>query len=314
MSGSIFEVVLYALGGCIVGAVIGWSVQAASSRRHIAQLNGEIRAALDDFARQRDEFATQKSRSRSAIKSLKMAYARRSAKLESVLEKSKLLAKNVRTLRAEREHTKIKVCTIQDALASLRQKSAALQTEFEKSREFYKRELVKSFEMRKALEEDIKKARAEQEAFAKQVESSILEHGSEENMVVAAQLRLGQLDVLERNVNKLEAENAQLRNDANQLKQEFEARERDLKDLEELRLHNKQLVRHVEALEDSRREYEADAEQYREQADQSEKESDTLRLKLEDLERNFADIEKQQHSALEDARNATVVPMLRKQR
>ena len=78
-------------------------------------------------------------------------------------------------------------------------------------------------------------------------------------MIVAAQLRLGQLDVLERNVNKLETENEQLRQDAIKIKQEFEARERDLRELEELRLHNKQLVQCVEALEGSRQEYEADA-------------------------------------------------------
>ncbi len=41
--------------------------------------------------------------------------------------------------------------------------------------------------------------------------------------------------------------------------------------------------------------------------------SDTLRLKLDDLEQNFADMEKEQHQALEEARNAAVVPMLRKQ-
>jgi phage shock protein A len=83
--------------------------------------------------------------------------------------------------------------------------------------------------------------------------------------------------------------------------------------LEELRLHNQQLVRCVEALEGSRQEYEADAERYRDLADQSEKASDTLRLKLEDLEKDFADIEKQQHDALEDARDAKVVPILRRQ-
>ena len=119
--------------------------------------------------------------------------------------------------------------------------------------------------------------------------------------------------MLERNVNKLETENAQLRQDAKQLKREFNAREQALAELEELRLHNKQLVQCVEALEDSRKEHEADADRYRQQADESEKLSDTLRLKLDDLEKNFADIEKQQHDAIEDVRKAAVVPMLRKQ-
>ena len=313
MGGSFYQIVLYALGGCIVGILVGWSYQAAISRRRIDQLTREARTKLDNVIGQRDVIAKRYSRSQAKNEQLQAANARRSSELKSAIEKSEMLAKNVRTLRTERENTKIKVSTIQNALVSLRAKSAALQSEFEKSREFYKRELVKSFEKRKALEEGIREARAEQESFAKLVESSTLEHGSTENMVVAAQLRLGQLEVLERNVNKLEAENLQLRHDAIHMKQKFEAQERDLREVEQLRLHNKQLVQCAEALEASRQEYETDAERSREQADQSEKESDTLRLKLEDLERNFADIEKQQHSALEDARNETVVPMLRKQ-
>jgi len=217
-------------------------------------------------------------------------------------------------LRTERETTKSKLGTMQNALKSLRQQTAALQSEFEKAQEFYKRELLKSLEKRKLLEKEVDEARSEQESFAKLVESSTLEHGSTENMIVAAQLRLGQLQVLERNVNKLEAENAHLNRDLVRIKQEFAARERDLAELEELRINNQQLVRCVEALEGSRKEYETDAERYRHQADESEKLSDTLRLKLDDLEKNFADIEEQQGQALKKVRKAAVVPILKNQR
>jgi len=313
MGGSSFQIALYVLVGSSVGAALAWSIHASIIRRRIARLSDEARAKLIETASQRDQLANSNARSQAKIEQLQSAYARRSSELESELKRSKLLARNVRTLRTERENTKIKVSTIQNALVSLRRKSTALQSEFQKTREFYKRELMKSLEKRKVLQEDVKAAMAAQEAFTKRVESSVLEHGSAENMVMAAQLRLGQLEVLERNVNKLEAENAQLKNDLMRTRTELDARERDLRDLEELKLHNKQLVRCVEALEGSRQEYEADAERFREQAGQSEKESDTLRLKLEDLEKNFADIEKQQHRALEDARNATVVPILRKQ-
>lgn len=313
MGGSLIQLVLYALAGCIVGAIIGWSLQIAIARRRGAERITDVRAQLGQVTNHRDGLARRIANSQSEIERLQAANATYRSKLTSLVKKAKLLAKNVQTLRTERENTKIKLSTIQNTLVSLRSRSVALQTEFDKTREFYKRELIKSLEKRKVLEKEITEARAEQESFAKAVESSVLEHGSEENMVVAAQLRLGQLQVLERNVNKLESENSQLRRDALQVKQEFEARERDLAELDELRLHNKQLVQCVEALEGSRQEYEADAERYREQADHSEKESDTLRLKLEDLEKNFADIEKQQQGALEEARNEVVVPILRKQ-
>lgn len=314
MSISILQLVLYALGCCFGGVLVGWSFQAVISRRRADQLLSEAQARLHDITSQRDEIASKYSRSQSRVEKLQASSAKRRSQLKSLLKKSKLLAGNVATLRTEREKTKIKVSTIQNALASLRQQTTALQSEFDKTREFYKRELMKSLKKRKELEEEAREARGEQESFAKLVESSVLEHGSPENMIMAAQLRLGQLEVLERNVNKLETENAQLREEAVQVKQQFEARERDLREMEELKLHNRQLVQCVEALEGSRQAHEADAERYREQADESEKESDTLRLKLDDLEKNFADIEKQQNSVLEDARNETVVPILRKQR
>lgn len=314
MGSSITEIVLYALGGGILGAFIGWSIQAAISKRRIGHLIGETRAKLDEVTGQRDKFARGYSRSKSKIDQLQAAETKRNAELESVLRKSKLLARNVLTLRTERENTKLKLSTIQTAMVSLRQQTSSLQTEFDKAREFYKRELLKSLEKRKALDEELKRARTEQENITKIVEAATLEHGSAEDMIVAAHLRLGQLNVLERNVSKLEAENAQLRDDARQLKQRFEARERDLAELEELRLHNRQLVQCVEALENSRQEHESDAERYRKQADQSEELSETLRLKLDDLEKSFADIEKEQHRALKSARKAAVIPMASKQR
>ncbi len=313
MSISVFQLVLYALGCCFGGILVGWSFQAVVSRRRIDQMVNESRAKLDGIAGQKEEIAKRYSRSQSKIEKLRASNARHKSEFKALLKKSKLLAGNVVTLRTEREKTKVKVSTIQNALASLRQQTSALQSEFDKTREFYKRELMKSLIKRKELEAEAIQAREEQENFARMVESSILEHGSAENMITAAQLRLGQIEVLERNVNKLEEENARLREDTVQAKQEFEARERDLREMDELRMHNRQLVQCVEALESSRQAFESDAERYREQADQSEKESDTLRLKLEDLEKNFAAIEEQQHSAIEDARNDTVVPILRKQ-
>ncbi len=313
MGSSIFETALYALGGGILGALCGWLVQAMISKRRLEQVTNAALTKLDAVTVQRDGYANKYSRSRESIQSLQAVIAKRNTEFESVLKKAKLLTRNVVTLRTERENTKVKLSAMQKALGSLRQQTTALQSEFEKTQSLFKRELLKSFEKRKQLETEVQEARAEQESFANLVESSTLEHGSTENMIIAAQLRLGQLQVLERNVSKLEAENAQLNRDIVRIRQEFEAQERSLAELEELRIHNKQLVRCVEALEGSRKEHETDAERYREQADQSEKLSDTLRLKLDDLEKNFEDIEKQQGRALKDARKAAVVPMLRNQ-
>lgn len=313
MGGGILHIALYAIGGACLGAVIGWSVQFVRGKRRIRQLSIAVQKKFETVVAQRNEFASKHAWSQSRLEQLEADSAGYSAELESVLEKSRELAKNVQLLRKEREQTKRKLGALQVTLASFKQQTSNLQTEFHKTREFYKRELLKALQRRKELEEEIITARADQEAFAKAVESSSLEHGSTENMVIAAQLRLGQLEVLERNVSKLEAENERLREDARQARREFAAREKDLAELEQLRLNNRQLVQCVEALEDSRKEHEADAERYRQQVDQSEKLSDTLRLKLDDLEKNFAEIEKQQLEAIDDVRNADVIPILRQQ-
>jgi len=308
MGGSIPQIVLHALPAGVFGIVIGVLIGAAISKRRIGQMTGLDQTRLDEVTRQRNQLATEVSKSRSTIEALRAEVTKGRAELKSALEKTKVLARNVLTLRAEREDTKIKISTMQNSLISVKQQTLALQREFDKVGEFYKGELVKSFQKRKVLEDELETARFEQESFAKLVESSVLEYGSSDEMIAAAQLRLGQLDVLERNVNKLEAENAQLRNDAIRMKQDYEALERDIAKLDELRIHNKQLLRCVESLESSRKQHEHDAERFRDQADQSEQLSETLRLKLNDLEKNFADMEKQQHQAIKHARKAAVVP------
>ena len=310
MGGSITQIALYVVGAGVFGVVTGWLIRGANSKRRIGQLtgNGNEQARLDDVTRQRDQFAAEYSKLRSTAETLQAAVAKGRIELESAVEKAKLLAKNVLTLRAEREDTKIKVSTIQNALVLVNKQTVALQTEFVKAGEFYKGELVKSFEKRKVLEEKLENARKEQESFTDLLESSFSEHGSADKMIAATKIRLARLDVLERNYEKLEAENAQLSDEATRTKQEYEALKREVAELEELRIHNQQLVHCVESLESSRKQHEDDAEKYRDSAEQSEQLSDTLRLKLNDIEKNFADIEKQQHQALQDARKTSVVP------
>jgi len=311
MGGGNLQLVLTAIAGCCVGVLVGWAVQFVRGKRRIRQVISAAQGKLSAVMAQRDEFAGKYARSRSQRERFEAASSRQSARLESVIQKAKLMAENVRILRQEREVTKSKLGALQKTQTALKQRTRDLQAEFDKTREFYKRELLRSVQRRKELEQDIITARAEQDAFARAVEVSSLEHGSAENMVIAAQLRLGQLEVLERNINKLEAENDRLRDDVRQAKQDLAARETDLAELEQYRVNNRQLVKCVEALEASRKAHETDADRYRLKADESERLSDTLRLKLDDLEKNFADIEKQQHEAIENVRKATVVPILK---
>ena len=304
MTGSIPQMIVLAIACGVLGVIAGLLIGNTISKRRIDKLTNSSQRKLDGVTLQRDQFGAKYAKAKAGMKELRAAVAKGRSELRDTLEKSKKLAKNVRMLRAEREGTKIKVSTLQKTLVSVKHQTMTLQNEFEKVGKFYKGELLKSFEKRKALETELENARMEHDAFKKLVESSIAEHGSPEELITDAQLRLGQLDVLERNVNKLEAENAQLRDDAKQMKQEYDALAKDLAELDELRVNNQQLVRCVESLESSRQQHELEAERYREQADQSEKMSDTLRLKLEDLEKNFADMEEQQQQAIKRVRDS----------
>jgi predicted flap endonuclease-1-like 5' DNA nuclease len=122
-------------------------------------------------------------------------------------------------------------------------------------------------------------------------------------MLASAQNRLGNLDALERDVIRLEAENAQLKHDASTTKQEIEVLQRDVAELDELKVQNNELAHCLKSMESSRSQYEDDAKRYKQHADQTEHQSETLQIRLDDVEKNFADMEKQQRQALKDARN-----------
>jgi chromosome segregation ATPase len=294
-----------------------------SLKASFAKRNKELESLKKTSAKRNKEFASLKTSSakrNTEYETLRATFAKCNTEFDSVRKESKLLAENVVALRAEREGTKTKLNTIHKTLDAFKSQTAALQSEFQKSQELYKRELQKSFEKRTQLDGELtdmqfelKKARSKKESNSDVVVSKPAKPKSSEEVVVAAHLRLGQIEVLERTVTKLEAENEQLNNDATRLKEEYQAQQKNLVELEELRIHNRQLVQGVEALEESRREHETDAERYKQKADQSDKLSDTLRFRLDDLQKGFADIEKEQGQALQSARKAAVVPLLRNQ-
>jgi predicted flap endonuclease-1-like 5' DNA nuclease len=114
------------------------------------------------------------------------------------------------------------------------------------------------------------------------------------------------MDLLEQDVIRLEADNAQLNHDYTLARQEIESLQRDVAELDELKIQNKELAEVLKSMENSRKQYESDAKRYRETAENAEKKSETLRLRLDDVEQNFLEMEKQQRKALNDARKSPV--------
>ncbi|MGI9271194.1 MAG: hypothetical protein ACR2QT_05420 [Woeseiaceae bacterium] len=313
MDGITPQIAMYLLGSAVVGAAIMWLIYAAHSRRSLEKQGDQWQLNVDNAVRARDRLITEAEKLRNTIESQQGAMARNEkavarlkTEIESTHEREKQLSKNLFTLRAEREETKAKMISFQDALVSVKQQATEIQTEFMKSREFYKAELTKAFERRKALEIKLDDAEAEQDSFTNLLQSSVSEKESVNKMLSAAQKRLDNLDALEQKAIELEAENAQLKHDAAIAQQEIEVLQRDVEELDELKVQNKELAQCVTSLENSRKQYESDAQRYKQRAGQSEQKSETLRVKLDEVEQNFLDIEKQQRQALKDARKATV--------
>jgi predicted flap endonuclease-1-like 5' DNA nuclease/predicted nucleic acid-binding Zn-ribbon protein len=293
----------------VIAVVIGWAFGALQAKGRIRRLTDDWQLKLDNFVRQRDRLTTETANLRTtieqqqgAIHRAEVASSKGRTELESSRERIKQLSKDIFTLRSEREDFKTRVREIQNQMSIMKYQSEELQTEFLKSREFYKAELTKSFERRKDVEEKLEKARAEQDSFANLLESSQSEHDSVNKMLASAQKRLGQMDILEQDVIRLEAENAQLNHDATLAKQEIETLRRDIAEIDELKVQNKELAEVLKSMENSRKQYETDAKRYRETAESAERKSDTLRMRLDDVERNFLEMEKQQREALTEAR------------
>lgn len=306
------EIALYLAAAGVVGVLLGWLFRGANSERSIEQLNEQWQTKLDEVVRQRDRLTTETDKLRSRIETQQgvvnrheITIAKTRTDLESAYAKEKLMSKDLFNLRAEREGFKEKMAAFQNALTAVKQQSAELQHEFVKSGEVYKRELQKAFEKRKALEVKIDNAKLEHESFSNLLQATRSEQESVNKMLDSARNRLANLDALEQNVVALEAENAQLNHDFMRIKQENEGLLRDVTELEELRVQNKELSHCLQSMETSRRQHEEDAKRYRENAHEYERHSETLRMQLDEVEKHFADMEKQQRQALKEARAAT---------
>ena len=311
MDGLFSDFGLTLLAAVVGGAVLGWLIKSAVTGSRIRDLNDTWQAQQDDVIRQRDRLTSEVATLRTSIEAQEavihqrdMAISKVRTELNSALEKQKLLTKNLFTLTAEREDFKTKMAGFQNRLASVQRQSTELQTQFIKSGDFYKSELTKAFERRRALEEKIENSNAEYESFSNLLQASRTEHESVNKMLAAAKARLENLDLLEHNVIALEAENAQLKHDAAMTRQEVDALKRDVSEQEELKIQNKELAQVLKSMENSRKQYENDANRYRVHAGKTEKKSETLRVRLDEVEQNFLEMEKQQNQALKDARQS----------
>jgi predicted flap endonuclease-1-like 5' DNA nuclease len=317
LSGSIVQLGAFLLIALVIGAAVGWLVQGTRSARQLGKLHDEWQAKFNAAVRQRDRFNADNNKLRAAIEAQQAALGQHEAaasrsrvEIESMREKLKSVAKERITLQAERDQGSKALTDQKNSLTQAKRQVAELEAEFKKSGDFYKGELAKAFEKRKLLETKLDDAKAEQDSLNNLLSAAKAESASVNKMLAAAQTRLDNLDDLESKAIALEAENAQLRHDASMQQQEMASLQRDVAELEELKVQNRELAHCLKSMENSRRQYETDAQRYRDQADSSEKLSETLRMKLDDVEKNLANMAKQhdearKHVHKQRARNKT---------
>jgi predicted flap endonuclease-1-like 5' DNA nuclease/predicted nucleic acid-binding Zn-ribbon protein len=313
LTGLTTDTLFILLGTGAVAALLAWLVRGLIAKRAAAELADEWESRVDHLARKRNGLLVEADKYRLTIEAQQVeihkhmqAAQHSNTSLNSAVEKINSLSKDLFTLRAEREDSKEKLARFQSALNSVQHQSQELQREFIKSREFYKAELRKAFEKRKALEVSIDNAKAEQDSLRNLLTGSRSEQESVSRMLESAKNRLAEIDKLERDVVRLEADNAQLNHDAALARQEIEVLKRDVIELDELRVHNTEMSEVIKSMEASRRQYEEDARRYQGVASESEKQSETLRIRLDEVEQNFQELEKQQQLAIKQAREEAV--------
>ena len=313
LTGLSTDMLMLLLGTGAAAGLLSWLVRSMIANKHSEQLIDEWGSRVDDLSRKRNNLVAEANKYRAAIETLQseisqshQAVRHSKTSLDSAVEKINSLSKDVFTLRAEREESKQKLVQFQNALSSVQGQSQELQREFIKSREFYKAELKKAFEKRLALEVSVDNAKAEQDSLRNLLMGSRSEQEAVNRMLESARNRLAEIDKLEQDVVRLEADNAQLNHDAALARQEIESLKRDVAELDELQVQNTELSEVVKSMESSRRQYEQDAKRYQGVASQSEKQSETLRIRLDEVEQNFLELEKQQQLAIKQAREEAV--------
>ena len=288
------QTILMIAGAILAGGLAGWLLAIVTGKRRFARTETDWRARYDSALRQIEKLKTQTraletslETERTATLQFRQAAVKGKTELDSLREKANTLAKNVFTLGAERDQLNANLEASTKLVHNARSQIRELQGEFQKSKDFYTAQLKSAVEQRQLLEGKIDDARQEQQSLNNLLEASRSQHESVSRLLASAQARLEGLEKLENKVVALEADNAELRHQATLATREAEALQHDVAELTELKKQNKELAHCLQSMEDSRKQYEADAQRYRHRYEQVEKQSETLRMKLGNIEESF---------------------------
>lgn len=298
---------LYLLAAAGGGVVIGWLIRSLGSSRSLSQMGDQWQQRLDQAVRQKDQLNAENASLRVSIEAQEavvnkhtQAAARTRTEIESLRAKADALTKNSFVLGEERDEFKNRLARSMGLVNTAKQQLTAKQAEFAKASEFYKGQLEGALEQRAALERKVEDSKSEHASLRNLLMSSKAEYESISNLLATAQSRLHNLDEMEQKVIELEAENAELRQETTHAKRRADALLREVDEMDALKVQNKELAHCLKSMESSRKQYEQDALRYRNQYEHSEKQSETLRFKLGDIEKNWAEMQRNGNGAIND--------------
>lgn len=298
---------LYLLAAAVVGVIIGWLIRSWSSSRSLKQLSDQWQHRFEQAVHRKDQLSAENLSAKSSLESQQlvvMKHAQAAVELQtetkSLREKENALSRNLSAVGAERDELKDKLSRIMALVSAGRQHMAEQKAEITRISDFYKVQLKSAFEQRTALEGKNDHDKSENESLRNLLMSTKAEHESVSNLLASAQSRLETLDAMEQKVISLGVENSELRQATTLAKREVEALQRDVTEMDALKVQNRELAQFLESMESSRKQYESDADRYRSQYEKSEKESETLRFKLSDIEKNGVEMQRRE----KEARNA----------
>ena len=232
-----------------------------------------------------------------ALSKFKHAALARSTELHSLQEKVSAQSKQLSSLATERDSLGQRLQLIHRSFVGARHRVGELESEFGKSREFYKAQIMNAVEQRQSLERKMEDAQSEQRLLEDSLSAAKSEHESVSRLLKTAQSRLDNLESLEAKLIELEADNAQLKHDVEAADRQLQSAESRSEEAESLRQRNEELAQYLESAEESRKRYEEDAERHRAQRDKAENESEMLRLELASLHQRLADMAAQHEKA-----------------
>jgi len=302
------QTIFFLVSAFLVGAGIGFFLHLMSGGRRLRDLEQDWHSRYDKALRQIEKLKTQNTAlestvetNRAAAQKYQHAAMQSQTELESLREKANTLAKNVFALGADRDQLNDKLGGSMKQLHATKQVIRELQTEFQKSKDFYTSQLKSALEQRQLLEQKIDDAKHEESSLNNLLASARAEHESVNNLLSSAQARLDGLESLESKVVALEADNAELKHKTVLATRDAESLQREANDLNELKVQNQELTQCLRSMEGSRKQYESDAQRYKVQYEEAEKKSDTLRMKLGDIEQNFVEMQQAQEVSSEAA-------------